>query len=153
MDAESVLCTLTCLHEFNKTLLGKLKWTVSVSAFYIAQSIFHNIKMLLRRKPLGATEFLHQNVFIRSMHTHTHTKVRCKPLHRGPCMPMGSPKSWNRIWCHYWEYEEKSKLLSLLWEYLLRCPVMLSSQTTVKLTGTLAITHFSAFNIGLPLFS
>lgn len=27
-----LLCTVTCPHKSNKTLLGKLKWTVSLSA-------------------------------------------------------------------------------------------------------------------------
>lgn len=35
-----LLCTVACPHESNKTLLGKLKWTVSLSAFYIVKSIF-----------------------------------------------------------------------------------------------------------------
>lgn len=37
-----LLRTVTCPHMSNKTLLGKLKWTVSLSAFYIVKSIFNN---------------------------------------------------------------------------------------------------------------
>lgn len=64
-----LLCTVTCPHESNKTLLGKLKWTVSLSAFYIVKSIFHNTKVLLRRKLPGERDFLYQNYSIRNTHT------------------------------------------------------------------------------------
>lgn len=65
-----LLCIVTWPHEYNKTVLGKFKWTVSLSAFYNVRSIFiHNIKRLFRRKPQEARVFLHQNISISSMHT------------------------------------------------------------------------------------
>lgn len=77
-----LLCTVTCPRESNKTLLGKLKWTVSLTAFYIVKAIFHNIKMLLSRKLPGAREFFYQNVSIRNMQT-AKEKQRDAGLHAG----------------------------------------------------------------------